>query len=86
MDTTARAARSDDTTKLKMDGLRYVTMTLMDMEAEEALALLRLADKSTRGFHNIWIGSLLCPHRYSAAYHGDPAGYVPLIFAMTYII
>ena len=76
MDSTARAARSDDTTGLKMDGLHYIVATLTDVNAEQSLTLLQLANKSSRGFQNVLVGRLLCPHRHSVAYAEDPAGYV----------
>lgn len=74
MDTTARSARSDDTTGLKRDGLRYVAESLDATSPADVLSVLGLLNKSARGFHNVWTGRLLCPHRFSATYAEDPAG------------
>ena len=66
MDSTARAARSDDTTGLKMDGLHYIVATLTDVNAEQSLTLLQLANKSSRGFQNVLVGRLLCQYRLAS--------------------
>ncbi len=77
MDTTARSARSDDTGSLKKDGLGYAVDIISSASPENLISILKRTHKSARGFHNIWIGQLLCPHRHSAMYAENPEGYVP---------
>ncbi|KAI0691327.1 hypothetical protein BC835DRAFT_1417175 [Cytidiella melzeri] len=70
MDKLSRAARSDDTGSLKKEGLKYIVMDLP--QTAEALTVLKLTEKSQRGFNSVHTGKLLCPHRSSETFAADP--------------
>jgi hypothetical protein len=83
MDHISRSARSDDTTSLKQEGLKYITLDLPEEDQAHAVPVINLELKAMRGFNNVYTAKLLCPHRYSNNFVQDPEQYVLRIITIT---
>jgi hypothetical protein len=82
MDHISRSARSDDTTSLKREGLKYVLLDLPEEDKAHAASIIDLESKSIRGFNHVFTAKLLCPHRYSEDFARDPEQYVMCVVSI----